>query len=367
MTLDFTDSFDHYSQSMVGDKYVDLDGHSQARGTIVTSGRNGNGFFMQGPSLGGGFLRKQSIHVDVNSQNSWCVGFAWNFGGLGASAQQGIYGGSQLINSTTNNSYVALVQFPDYSLGVTDGSNSLGFNNVIGFSTIALQPNTWYYIEFNYTLTAGKVGSPMTISAIVSVNGVKVIDCSGQGQNTPGSGATVDTHNFAPPNNPNGFATIDDIYIGVTSSTSVTNFLGDCKTLVFLPTSDVSGNQWTGAFADIDSNPPNDSSFIQDTTTGDESFFGFQQITGSAGYIAGLSVMGVCTCIRAEADAIGDEIAALLGTSLSSWVGLSNMINTTTAFQFFSDGFATNLDPAVDAPWSVANFNSEKFGIKKIA
>lgn len=343
-SLAFADSFDHYSQDQIGDKWS---GVSYA---TLGPGRNGTGCFLGTSGAPG------SLSVDMLvANNGWVLGMAYMIQAAG--------GFANTIYSTydTDLGYTFLSCVLN-----TDGTISLyGGDKLIGTSMTSLSVGTWYYLEIqSFTASTSTVTEPgvVTVVAGMHVNGIEDI---GLGAVTttipvpPDTGAQANRHIISGCNGAFTGSVIDDVYIAATGGAGEANYLGDVKILCYLPTADESGNQWSGTYSDINSNPSTDGSSISDDTAGDQSFFAFQPIPVFTG-----TIPAVQSVVRGEIGT-NEQFAMEVGTITSSAQGIINPqhVAITLSFIFFCQGWDMNLDPVVNAPWTPGNFNTETFGV----
>lgn len=333
MGLLFTDSFDHYSNNQLLDKWTRLQFAS-----LTNSGRNGFGVECQA-----GFVEDGSVtKVFNNVQSQWTIGFAF----YGQSTGAAIY--------TSSDGGASLQWLPDGRLALYAGSN------LICQSTNTIPQLAWVYIEFStsYTLSANNTN---LISGSIAIN--SVTECTGGSQDsllpapvvsgTPTPGAT--THSFSSCGLGTSFAIYDDMYMA-----NDTTFRGDCKIVCYLATGNVSGaDQWTGSYTDINSNPSTDSSYIMDSSnSNDYSLFIFQQITGFTGNIKGVSIN-----FRLS-DVGGGQFSDAYGNPNYNTHGIS-IFPSSTGFIFYNNAYDT--DPIGGGSWSVATFNALTYGIQNFS
>lgn len=353
--LCFCDSFDHYSQAQLNSKW------SSSFQASLVAGRNGNGVRLTGGISNGNISRIMSFSGLPTLNNSWMIGFAYQWNGNGATIFTTIY----VPTSTANGGYTpfSFGLWPDSTLGIKEGSGNAKalFLDSANQPTVIL-PNVFYSIELIYTIT-GAMGSPVVVNCYLQVNGQNRGSISMTTSiTTPVTGVDVDTHTWVAPQNFFGACILDDLYIATPATTSA--FYGDVKILDYFPNADDASNQWAGNHADIDSNPANDGLSISSTTAGQKSMFGFQQITGSASYLAGLTIEAVCSFARIDFLDGSEQVKALAGTFASPVAGRSMIEADSTILGFFFDPQPWDQNPVGGGfPWTYGAFNTNEYGV----
>lgn len=323
----FTDSFDHYNTTaLLAEKWT-----TENFISFPVNGREGQG--VQLNQFG-------YVNLQLDAGAAVIIGFAWAANG------QGTVDGPIYVGSTGGIQLVILYLESDYTLSVYSGSLLL-----CNSSPFVLCPEIFNYIEINYE-TSGRVGDPANVSVTVNVNSINIMSgTTATGPTIPGAGSDIQVHEWEGPNNPFASATMDDVYILGSSNVSPANFFGDVKIICSFPNSDDAGNAWTGSYVDIDSPTPTDSTSINTSTSGAQSTFGFENITGSP--LPGLQYVN--SWMRMSGSSENIEEVVIPGPTYSAQMTL------TPPYIWYQQGWA--LDPNTGLSWTATRYNTDHFGV----
>ena len=238
-----------------------------------------------------------------------------------------------------------------------DGSEIALYNGntlVATTSGLGLTANTWRYLEM-------KVYCDDTNGTYeVKLDGTTIL--SGTGDTKYSS--TFDYYASVGFRLANGIQRyIDDLYVCDGSGTDNNDFLGDCKVLTMVPTSDASGN-WTSSsggslYADVDEAVLDfDTSYISSNTAGEQAVFGYGGVNIGSDTIAGVMVT---TCAKQTGNnAVGVKHLTQNGSGgtihSESSIPVSNddYICFTEVFESDSDGVG----------WNQSTINTARFGVE---
>lgn len=254
----------------------------------------------------------------------------------------------------------------DSTISIRDGlTHSLIWNS----TSLVITPDTFHYFEFHVLLGGS---TPLTVSCDLHVDGQTwassvtsnlgynasnlIIDAAEMNQiqvsGASGSGQTI---------------YLCDIYVVNAATTdlngntsTLTGFLGDVDIDALIPIADHTV-QWTPSAGSthymlVDEIPPDDdTTYVSSNTTNQVDDFEFQQITGFSG-----NLLGAQLCIYAKKDAEGSRTieGTVGGTAQNNNNGLEQYL-----YDYY-DYFIFPLDSDNGTPWTVTNFNAERFGVK---
>lgn len=211
--------------------------------------------------------------------------------------------------------------------------------------------STWYYLECKVT-----VGNSAAYE--VRLNGGTIL--SGTGDTQQQSTTDITIIGFGGLNISGGG--VDDIYIADTSGTDNTDFLGDVKSIIYLPDAD-QATGWTrstGAtnFGVVDENPPNDDTdYVSAASAGLIDRYTHADVASDQSIKCVTHVMK-----RRKTDA---------GVTQMRSNCRSNSVDYTGATIAVPDSYAYHLqlwenDPNTTDPWTVANLNAAAFGPESV-
>jgi hypothetical protein len=335
----FMDGFDHYNTSAnVADKW-----NTSGTTHSFTSGRiSGSAIRLYGTAdrLSRSFSNNQFV----------CVSFGFYATSLGSTTTQ--------ICALTDGASVQvdLSINPNYTLSITRNGTAL----TNGTSTLIIKPYTWNWIEFKVMIA----DSISANSCQVQVNGELVINVS-TGQDTK-----VTTNAYA-----NGlrlnvldttnYVHYDDFILQVGSGS---DFLGDTKIITSFPSSNGSSSSWTGSDGNStdnyllvdETNPDDDTTYVQSDTVGQKDLYGFPSLGSTATSIVALGVDINCR----KTDATSRTICAVVKSGATEQDG-ANVAVTDTYFYQIQNILPTN--PNTGTAWTQATVEAAEIGQKVIA
>src|SRR5579884_4067947 len=347
MALRFVDSFDHYDNAHLNEKWTSSNLGSGS-GLLAAAARiSGTG--KQGCRLGQG----NWIQKSITQRSGWTVGFAVRFGDLyDAGALTSFHDDPPLLTFVDGNTgQVALTWNSGGYLGVwvftsaydvwTYGSYDGVQANRVGIASQPIRPGVWNYVEIQvvFSTTVGQV--------TLRVNGVTVLDTAAN-LNTAISGnawadgmALLRSYPFAATSS-NTNIDIDDFYVADGSGTVNTGFLGDVRVEALLPADVGATTQFavTGAatnYAAVNNNPPDDdTSYVSSGTAGQQDLYKF-----SAPSTLGGAVLGIQFNHFARKDDAGTRtIEGLVHTGSTTAAGPQS--NPGTSYQDLTSILETN-------------------------
>lgn len=390
MALHFVDSFGHYSQADLDEKWDEVATPSgTTSGTFshsATGGRAGHGKLIFGASTNDVQSgRAELTHVDqfVKRNHSGLavvhVGLAVEQNAVqltqgsrlltfldGATTQVGIdimpSGQLRAVRATSAGSGIYLVSADPHS-------GESGLYTVLGTSPGAISSSSYDYLEFKIThhgttgiIEVKKNGSAFwTLSdqntAISGSNNSASVLVGGYGALVGGSGANVQNHFLR--------ANVSDFYLLDTTGAFANTFIGDVVVEPLSPTADGNYEEWalsagSDSFALIDDAAgaiDGDATYISSGTLDQRSTF----VTSNSVAPTGGAVVAVVVTMYCKKDDGGSNLVA----------GMARLAGT--------DGVGTNADvPGTYAfrqsfiyekpgggAWTVADVNDAEFGVKK--
>lgn len=225
---------------------------------------------------------------------------------------------------------------------------------VLATSAAVLVTDTWYYIEFKVKChdSAGTYELRLNENNILSAAGVDT------------KAGTHDYHD-----NVRFYAAstlglfFDDMYVCDSTGTANNNFLGNCRVDAILPDGDDTATFDTASggsdhYLDVDENPADDdTSYVEDATTGHKDLYDYAAISDSLGTVKGLEIKTVCR--------ITDGTQYDLITPIKSGVEeTDDSAQTLTSTSYKTKTRISETDPNTGAAWTKTNINAAKFGVK---
>jgi hypothetical protein len=355
LALEFMDGFDHYSTgSWLATKW---DASSYTNPASVTGRFGGLAMALDSVGPSGAFILTAS---QLSSQPTRVIGFAVKISGVAS---------NNMPSPQQNGGYPFISVMDDATeqlrLGI-DSNGSLwvvrdpgGAVALLGHSAAnALTQNTWYYLEFKYTIhsSAG--------SYDIHVNGTSVL--SGTSKNTQASGNTSSNgiqiwSNWTTNIVTYPMVTIDDVYVLNSTGSSNNTFLGECQILTSLPASDGSNtgltpNSGTAHFSRVNESDPNsDTSYVSANTAGATDTYHFAPVSAS-GAVAGVQIV-----MTARRDATGTRaVAGVTKSGATTDVGSPIVLNSSYRMARQIE----ETDPGTSAAWTTSGINSAQFGVR---
>lgn len=315
---------------------------------------------------GAPFIGNQGAFKTLTQNNNWILG-----------AAMALNGGTQANLHQVQNNGQSVAQLglnSDFTLTV-----SLSGHNIFTSTLSVTDASTWHYYEVAWFLS-GTGSQNGTCSGSLWVDGDLWGTFSGT---SPAVGSNYINGSFTA--NQVGFGgqcVVMDYYALDTAGTDINGFtttlttrLGDVQVTALLPAADVTtnwgsfGGDGTHAYTCVNdltggfSSPDDDTSYVDSTSTGSSEAFTYQSISTFTGTIFGAQY-SVCAKKTAEGSR---EIALVVGTTT---VNTENFQGTAN---YLSDYYVYYIAPldvnpnGTGTPWTVANYDSQTFGVTLIA
>lgn len=347
----FIDGFDHYASAELLAKWSGYT--SAAPYTIATDqSRHGSQALKIGPAVGSNNQIWKTLPMQAQTL---VAGFAFRPGTSGVAGRGGLILGSGGVGlGITGKSQIVLHYQANNTLAVRRAGTgtSIDTGALLGASTTALTPGTWYHVELRVYLhdTAGEWE--------LRINGVT--EASGSGVDTKERTETaLDTIGFDNPSGGSLFYHIDDLYIRGDTVLTAGGFLGDCKVLTKYPQGAGSSTQFavSGAAANwqaVDEAPPNgDTDYVHSDVTGNKDLYDFAALGDSN------PIKAVQLCTYARKDDAGTRTLALRVKSgatqdASAAKGLS------TNYTYLTHVWES--DPNTASDWTETALNAAELG-----
>lgn len=246
---------------------------------------------------------------------------------------------------------------PQVSLAI-NGSGKLELrsgNNgaTLATGTLVLQPNTWYYIEWDVLIAGAGAGT-----SACQVDGVSQFSVSGITTQQSGA-AQMTALMLLGAGNP---ALFDDMYLKTTAG-----FLGPSRIILKTPNSDGALTQWTPSaagshFSKVNDNPPDgDTTYNSDATATDIDLYGFTALGQTPANIWAVQV----DLYARKDDAAARTIATEVRSGGTNFVGTTQPALTTTYLALYTQIY--EQDPKTAAAWILANLDAAQFGVQTIS
>lgn len=335
--LRFIDGADHFDTAKITTKWTNA-----LNATVLpSSGRFGGGAIRVN-DVSNGLLLKT-----LDNQATWIVGFAFYTGSFPST--------NTIILKVLDAGVVQVdVRLnADGTLSVTRNGTALAG----GTSTVALNTNTWHYVEFKVTIAASIGANTCQIRVD---NEVVVNVTTGQNtQNTANATANAISLHGSVSN-----ATFDDIYICDASGGVCNDFVGDSRIVTLLPNGAGDSTQWTVVNAgnnwSAQANNPSlgDGQYVYSATPGQVDLYNLQDPTLSG------PIKGIQASVYSRKDDAGTRtIATAIKTGGVSFFGTTRSLST--SYLYYSTIYELNPDTVL--AWTGANLIALQAGIKLIA
>lgn len=220
-------------------------------------------------------------------------------------------------------------------------------------------PNAFYFFEVKATLSD-------TVGVVVfKINGVTVLNLTGQDTKNGGTATVFDTWNF---NSIFGPAyTFDDVYVCNGAGSVNNDFLGDCSVVTLYPSGDGNYSQWVGSDGNSVNNSllvdeagtPNTTDYVESGTATTKDSYVFGDLPGTAVTVLGVAIRSYAAKSDAGAQ-LFRHFARVGGTDYPAAVDKGPSV--TPSYIGFSDMFEQS--PATSSLWTVAEVNGAEFGVE---
>ena len=330
MALRFVDGFDHYSlPAQLNMKYHTL---SIDDATFMAGRRAGSQALL--------FRSAEWIAVTLDNQTTWIVGLAVYFVGNGSDALIRFY-------NTEGDVQASVVVQTNGTIRLYRGTTSTS----LAISDLALNLNTWYYIEAKINIAdSGGLFE-------VRVNEQVWVTYTGDTKQASVGGASrVILYGRSADN------AIDDLYICDGTGSSNNDYLGDCRVDTIYPngtgahsdfTPQGSGANWENVDETL---MDEDSSYNHSNTIGHKDSFAFTNLPAITG-----TIFGVQACFGARKDDAGVRVVRpLTRIDGTDYEGGDQYL--ASSFLFARNIWEQN--PDTSSAWVQADIDDAEFGYK---
>lgn len=330
MALRFVDGFDHYSlPAQLNMKYHTL---SIDDATFMTGRRAGSQALL--------FRSAEWIAVTLDNQTTWVVGLAVYFVGNGTEAIVRFY-------DTAGDVQASVVVQTNGTIRLYRGTT----NTSLAISDLALNLNTWYYLEVKINIA----DSGGLFEA--RVNEQVWVTFTGDTKQTSVAGASrVILYGRAADN------AIDDLYICDGTGSSNNDYLGDCRVDTIYPngtgvysnfTPQGSGTNWENVDETL---LDEDTSYNHSNTIDHKDSFAFTNLPAITG-----TIFGVQACLGARKDDAGVRVVRpLTRIDGTDYEGGDQYL----ASSFLFARHLWEQNPDTSAAWTQADIDDAEFGYK---
>lgn len=334
----FLDGFAHYATANIYQKYTNTGG------TIAIDPSPPPG--RVGPAL---HLTFGTVSKTLTYKDSWIQGFAL----YAADLSGGLISWSSAGRQTLFNLRIE----PDGTLSMYAGNSGNPAFLIANTSSFSIQENTWYYIEMKFSFTGS---TPIAVTAELRVNGT--VRASGSKNTNVNQSDTL--LNLTAVNafdyEANGNRWFKDAYVFDDTGGINDDYAGDVTFQTVFPDGDVT-TQWTPtgggtSFDQINSNPPNPATYVEDGTAGEKDNFTWQDIPPT------FKIVAVQYDVLAQKTAEGTKTMKVFVGPTGSEELFGPEIWLSDDPVYFT--LPMDVDPGTSAPWTVPNFNSKNFGFE---
>jgi hypothetical protein len=265
-----------------------------------------------------------------------------------------------VLFDTTSNVQMGLKANADGTLSVYRTSHS----NILGTSTFALLPNTWYYIELKWKIS----DSISANDVIVYIDGTDVLNLAAttDTKNTANAYATHYAFGGDTPTTTTGTNAIsffDDHYL-IDLTGSVNNApLGPVRIQTLSPSANGNTSQFTGSdgntvnnFQQVDDIPLNTADYNDGTTSGNKDTYGYTDTVAATTTIKGLTINSVVT--KTDTDPRG--VKPVVRHSGTDYDGTELLLSASTVNN--QQVYETN--PGTSSGWTKSDVDAAEFGLK---
>lgn len=231
---------------------------------------------------------------------------------------------------------------------------------LLGISSFTYQPQSWYYVEFGYTIDSvnGSVTVKVDGNTVLSLSGINTQAASPPAVNRVALCPVRGSANFE-----NSAYWYDDFYVVDTTGPAPYNtFLGDAKVLSLKPDGTGSIANWTassgttwGAIDDV--TLLNSTDFVYTSASNATDLYTLTNLTPTGSII--YAVKSIVAARRT--DAASASLAPIISTGGILYSGSSDFAITTATAEY-STTFTTN--PSTSIAWTASDINSLESGFK---
>ena len=271
---------------------------------------------------------------------------------VGFALKQTLHQAFRLYFRDANGAQNTLLTNTDGSMSITRGIES---GTVLGTSVAGLLlTDAWQYIEVKIYIHA----SAGTIA--IHLNGVNVLTVSSL--NTQGSSSLEITNIRFHCQTGSGYVFVTDIYIASGTGGTVTNFVGDCRVDLLLPSGAGGLTEWTPSIGvnyqciDDSGDINDDLDYVASEDVGARDCYTFDDLSA-----LGIIIHGVAVTIASRKVVEGTRaITPFARIGSTAYDGAEQYQGTTYAcYQHIWE-----QNPAITAAWTEATVNAAQFGMK---
>lgn len=335
MAIRFIDSFDHYPTADLSRKWTSTGGSA----SIISGGRNGSRLELSGSG-------NDTLMKTLDSQATWVVGAAVMFSNVVTSSQF-------IAWRDTGTAHFELRITAAGVLTVARNGTIITPTSGTATGTTVLVADTWYFIEVRVTISD-------TGTWEVRLNGAVEIDGDGDTRNA--ANATANQLRLEPASGL--IVYYDDLYVLDTSGGAPQNdFLGDSKVECLFPNGNGNSSQLDGSDGNQvdnyllvdETDPDEDTTYVQSADTGDKDTYAYTNLASSSGTVYAVAPIPYLR----KADAGSRRAASVARLSATEEDSSDKMV---------LDSYTYSPDYRPTKPgggaWSITDVNDAEFGLK---
>lgn len=258
-----------------------------------------------------------------------------------------------LWGDSANTCHLRLETASDVALRVVRGDGTVLATSANGTHTA----NVWEYIEMMATIadTGGR--------AVVRVNGVTVIDYTGDTKNA-GTASSIDTIRFGSTGGNNGPVVdtyFDDVYVADDTGSVNNNFLGDVRVQTLVPMGPGTDTQLTPTgvannWDNVNELPVSLTDYNSSSTVGQRDTYAMQDLPSSTGTVFAVQP----NYVIAKTDAGTANFKPVIRTNGTLYYDPTTAPSSTATVL----SLPHDTDPNTSSPWTAAGVNSMETGIE---
>jgi hypothetical protein len=221
-------------------------------------------------------------------------------------------------------------------------------------STLNLQVDTWYYIEFKVTVHNSAGAYELRVDETTELSASSI-------DTQASSFAQIDLAKWIMPSSSLDHMWFDDIYILDNSGSNNNDFLGKCRVDGILP--DAAGDQTdftpsAGAnYAAMDENPDDgDTTYVESDTATDQDLYNYASMPASIGGVRGVQINTLARLTDAESFDLKTLVKSGTTTDADSGQPATNDYRVLRRI--------VEEDPDTSALWTESGINAAQFGLE---
>ena len=255
------------------------------------------------------------------------------------------------VNSTTT--VLSLTYEASGQISIRRGSTTLGT------TTAVLATNTWYYLEFKFTLE-----DSCSIDCILKINGsTEITLAAGTDTRNGTSLAEIPEMMGFTFNGSSRYAYFDDLYLCDSTGSVNNDFLGPVSIETLKPNGNGTTSDWDGSdgnqvnnYLQVDEDEIGGSDYIEAQNINEVDLFTYEDASASVATLHGVKVVSYLEKTTTAPNTIAH-------------VCRSNSTNYTSDDLAVPEGDSTvfsiwDTDPDTSSAWTPSTFNSAEFGVK---